>query len=173
MLILSLLSCSSELGTVHGAKIVFEGRKVFSESDLLEAARSELKEYDKAPDPALLSDAAFRMAHLYELSGYAGTKVEFSESPERIVFTIQEAPYVALGKVRVNGNRALSEEVLLAKLPQNLLGSVPFSERLAGVIRNHLIRAYAGEGYAEVTVSQPELRLDGKKKVMEVTFTID
>lgn len=125
--VVALASCSSELTTIHGAKVVFEGREAFSENDLLEAARTELKEYDKSPDPTLLSDAAFRMAHLYELAGYAGTKVEFTESPDRIVFTITEAPYVALGKVRVNGNTALKDKELLAKLPGG-----PYSERLAG-----------------------------------------
>jgi outer membrane protein assembly complex protein YaeT len=170
--LLALVSCSSELSTLHGAKVVFEGRKAFSESELLEAARSELREYDRSPDPTLLSDAAFRMAHRYELAGYAGTRVEFSESPERIVFTITEARYVALGKVRVNGNRALSDEELLAKLPRNLLGSVPYSERLAGEIRNHLVRAYADLGYAEVVVGEPEARLDGKRKEMDLTYTV-
>jgi outer membrane protein insertion porin family len=166
--LLALASCSSELATIHGAKVVFEGRKAFSKDDLLEAARTELKEYDKSPDPTLLSDAAFRMAHLYELAGYAGTRVEFSESPERIVFTITEAPSVALGKVRVNGNTALADKKLLARLP----GSGPYSERLAGVIRNHLIRAYADLGYAEVRVGEPDARLDERKKKMDLTFTV-
>ena len=170
--LLLLASCSSELSTVHGAKVVFEGRKAFSEGDLLEAARAELREYDRSPDPTLLSDAAFRMAHLYELAGYAGTRVEFSESPDRIVFTITEAHYVKLGKVRVNGNKAISEKELLARLPGSLFGSVPYSERLGGVIRTHLIRAYADQGYAEVSVGEPVAHLDEKKKSMELTFTV-
>lgn len=167
LLLIALASCSSELSTIHGARVDFEGRESFSEGTLLEAARAELKEYDRHPDPTLLSDAAFRMAHLYELAGYAGTRVEFTESPKQIVFTIAEAPYVALGKVRVKGNRALSDDELLARLP-----SGPYSERLAGVIRHHLIRAYEDLGYADVAVDEPQARLDDERKEMDLTFTI-
>lgn len=172
MALLALTSCSSELSTVHGAKVVFEGREAFSEGDLLEAARAQLLEYDRSPDPTLLSDAAFRMAHLYELAGHAGTRVEFSESPKRVVFTITEAPYVALGKVRVKGNRAISDQDLLARLPRDLFGSVPYSERLGGVIRHHLVGAYADLGYVEVAVGEPDVHLNDRRKTMDLTFTI-
>lgn len=165
--------CGPDLSEVHGARIVFEGVKSFSESALLDAMRAELEEYDRAPDPTLLSDGAFRIVHLYELAGYLGTRAEVSESPGRIVFRITEAPYVALGKVRVLGNAAIRDDDLLARLPRSLLGSVPFSDRLAGVIRNHLIAAYAASGYVDVAVSAPTLTRHEKAGTMDVTFSIE
>jgi hypothetical protein len=78
------------------------------------------------------------MAHLYELSGYAGTKVEFSDSPEsRSSFTIAEAPVRRARQGPREGNRALIDQEHPRETPeQSRLGSVPFSElALAGVIR--------------------------------------
>jgi outer membrane protein insertion porin family len=165
-------SCRSAPETIGGAPVVFEGRSVFSESVLLEQIQSELDRYRASPEASLLSDAAFRIAHFYDLEGYSGTRVEFTVSPDRLLFKIDEAPYVALGKVRLRGNRALSETELLSGLPGRLLGSAPFSERAITAVKNHVIGEYAARGYSEVLLGEAELSLDPGKKHMDVILPV-
>ena len=169
--IVPLLSCGSEFGTVHGAKVVFEGRKRFSESELLDSIRTELKEYDRAPDPALLSDAAFgsststswpdTRARASSLGIARADRVHHRGGPLR---RAREGP---APRQRRDRRAAAARRSFPATW-----GSVPFSDRLAGVIRDHLIGAYAALGYAEAVVSVPDKAPARRGKEMDLTFTI-
>jgi outer membrane protein insertion porin family len=171
-LLLLLASCGGPYRMRSGREVAFEGNDATSDGDLWEVSRSDVEAFDETGESARLSDAAFRIAHLYELRGRGKTQVDVREEPGRIVFSVREERYYALGKIRIEGARGVPEEELLAALPGRFLGSLPYSQLLVRELSGRIAGLYRDRGYKDVEVGPPELRPDPARHVVDVRFRV-
>lgn len=152
----------------------FEGVTEVSESELRELIEDDLKRYRERPRPTVLTDAIFRMERLYRLEGHAEVRIAYEERPEgRVLFRVWEGPRYVLGRIHFVGNRAVSEKEFEEARPSGLLGGdVPYSRRIAALLKDAVSAAYGELGYIDVRVDDPVERADREERKMNLTFHI-
>ena len=140
------------------------GNDSVSTDTLLRITRPLLKEFAKDPsrDTAVF-DAALEIEDFYRSEGFPEVVVQHElrrGQPTRVRFEIQEGPQVRVQSLKIEGNRNLNREQLLAMLPRKRTGAFGTGDLL--FVRDELeafaeaIRSrYQGEGYMDVQVKGP------------------
>ena len=106
---LALSSCGGPYQTKSGLDVRFQGNDRVSDARLWDLVRREAQDFDQSGRESCLSDACFRIVHLYELEGREHSKADYVLEQGRLVFRIEEARYYALGKIRVDGAHEVHE----------------------------------------------------------------
>jgi len=171
-LLLVLSSCGGPYRTRTGLVVDFEGNDRISSSRLWEIVRPEVKDFDESGNETRLSDASFRIAHVYELEGRENTRVDYVLEGGRVLFRIEEARYYALGKIRIDGARDIPEKELLEELPHQFLGRVPYSELLLRELTGKIRSLYEDRGFRDVRLGTPETRPNAQRHEVEIRLSV-
>lgn len=164
-------ACSSVPPGADDPRFQFPGASAIAEKDLRILVASDLRRWLEQPRPAPLQDAVFRMVSAYSLEGRPGTQIDVEETPDLVVFRIQEAPRRLLGRVRFSGNRRIRDDELEEIEPGALPGQeIPFSERLVARMRVALLGLYRSRGHLDVRIRFTSAA-EGDR--MQVSFQIE
>jgi outer membrane protein insertion porin family len=159
--------------SLPGKKIVFEGAEKYSEGELRNLIRKEIRRYSERPRQTVLDDAVFRIESRYRLRGHARIQVSVKETSEMIRFTIDEGPRVTLSRVHFLGYHAISKKRLKEIVPKGFLGAAPsFSPRLLALMIDHVKVLYRAKGYLDVKIARPVLSYDEEEQEMSVRLRI-
>lgn len=169
---LLLTACGGPYRTRTGLEVAFEGNDRVSDSKLWDVVREEASEFATSGRETLLSDACFRIVHLYELEGREKSEAAYRLDGGRVVFSIREARYYALGKIRIRGATALPEDELIDALPKRFVGKLPYSPLLLRELSGKIAAAYEERGFKDVAVGVPEVHQDYREHRMDVTFPV-
>jgi outer membrane protein assembly complex protein YaeT len=153
----------------------FEGNRAFGGNRLLAVLAPELRR-GGAPGwtPAAVSDAIFRLRHLYLEAGYYFVRIECRPRDGSVVFSVEEGPRVRLGRVNFAGNREVPEAGLRRALfsERPAVFSSPFTSRLLDAQNESLLAFYREEGYLQARLERPVLGYDERRGRMNVTYRI-
>lgn len=172
----------------------YEGAARVSRSDIDERFKEKgiQLRLDSFLDQGIVRRAAGVIRDLYAEKGYQYSRVtptvrDIPNNPKmaRVVFTIEEGPRVAIRDVEFTGNRAFSDETLARLLkgnkPRGLLslvtGGGAYSEAKFAGDEQLIVEHYRNNGYVEVQVGQPELRVlddsaDGRTRWVQLRAAI-
>jgi outer membrane protein assembly complex protein YaeT len=152
----------------------FEGAEAIRPSALEQLLESDRRRYEAEPRPSVLEDAVFRLVSRYHLEGHLDVAVDVdSSAPPKVAFRIREGRSYALGEVGYRGLVALRSKELHDLEPGALLGTrIPFSTRLMARLRAEILSFYGRRGYVAAEVSEPVLRKDLERGVVDVIYHI-
>jgi outer membrane protein assembly complex protein YaeT len=152
----------------------FEGAEALSASDLAELVEPDRVRYAADPKPTMLEDAVFRLVSRYHLEGYLDVDVAYDAStPGKVVFRIVEGRFYELGVVGYRGLVAVRSRDLHDLEPTALPGTrVAFSTRLLARLRADILALYGRRGYVAAELSQPELKKDPERGVVDAIFRV-
>ncbi|MBI4566753.1 MAG: BamA/TamA family outer membrane protein [Planctomycetes bacterium] len=154
-------------------ELIFEGAEEIGHSELAEVIERDVERYREDPRPSVLDDAVFRLLQHYRSRGFVWAAVEARASGRRLTFTIREGPGAELGRVRFEGNQALSRDDLEEVVERVRSGTDPaYSPKLLSRVVEALLAAYGEKGYVEAVVSDPQTSYVEDQRAMNVTFRI-
>jgi outer membrane protein assembly complex protein YaeT len=160
----------------HAAMDVrIEGTAAISAKDLRKAAADELSGLEEpARRAAAAEDAAFEMESAGRREGYAFITVEHAFTGEgadaAVVFTVQEGPLVRLGEVTFSGNAFFTAAQLRPHIARE--SAAPYVEADVRAGMNELVLLYREQGFADVTIREPQLTVHPDRTVADVRFEI-
>jgi outer membrane protein assembly complex protein YaeT len=163
------------LPTAAATAVRIEGNVALSERTLREAAAVELTGLeDPARRAAAAADAAFQMERAGRSAGHAFIEVEYALTGEgndaTAVFTVREGPRVLLGEVSFSGNTFFTAAKLRPYIAGE--GQVPYVEADIHDGRKALIQLYRDEGFPEVHVAEPRIKIRADRTAADVSFEI-
>jgi outer membrane protein insertion porin family len=168
--------------TSAGVEISFAGNQELSVRVLREAASYELDRFMKMGfRRADVDDAAFRMELAYRERGYAFAVVDYNyETVEGLVlvsFLIFEGPRVRIETIRINGNRAFSNNQLRAFFREDR--NSPLTDGDTYYVGAKIDDAIAGirdlyfmAGYLEARIDEPRIDFSADRRLATITINI-
>ena len=141
--------------------------------ELRDLLAPDLKRYLENPRDTVLDDAVFRLKYHYQFEGHADVQVEVERTPAKVIFIVREGPRVTLGRVHFYNNSVFTTEELKEARPRGFLGeAVPFSDRLAGILRDEVLALYGRKGYIEAEVEVQQRRAPEDPERVHLSFVI-
>jgi len=166
--------------TTPNVPVIFKGAAHYKEEQLKNAIHDQLETIRQSGlTPAAADDAAFFLGLYYHNQGYAKAEVQWGIAGNTLTLTINEGPFVALGEVNFAGNAHFPSPVLREYIVGTtrerfsaLQKTLPFvaSDVETGVDR--LRGMYSGEGFLDVTISDPQFTFSPDNKKADVLVNI-
>ncbi|MCX8031247.1 MAG: outer membrane protein assembly factor BamA [Thermodesulfovibrionales bacterium] len=161
-------------------KIDFQGNKVFDDSKLKEIATISP---GVLSDVTLINDMAIKLRAFYESEGYYHANIvpvvkKLNEEETVLTYQIEEGNKVKIKDIIIKGNRSISTKKIkkVMKIEERKIysfitggGFYKKDEMKADIER--IKDLYYDNGYIQVTVSEPEIKLIGKDS-MDIIITI-
>jgi outer membrane protein insertion porin family len=132
-------------------------------------------------DERLLFRSLKAVRGLYREKGYYIAEVDYeivptAEGTVDLVFNIDEGVKVKVGKIRIDGNKALSDKAIRKKMETTEKGwfrrkdynPTTFEEDM-----DRIVELYRDEGFREAEVVSNEVRLTDDKKLADLNITIE
>jgi outer membrane protein insertion porin family len=159
----------------------FEGNKELKTDDLREKAALTL---NTAYNPVAVAEAVTRLRALYREKGYYNALVRTRTEPAgegqvRLFVVIEEGETYKLVKIRFTGAKAFTEEELRKQMKTGewwifswMGSSGKLQQELLQEDRQRIVTHYQDNGYLEVRVGEPDVKVDDKKRTLEVVVPI-
>jgi outer membrane protein insertion porin family len=126
----------------------------------------------------MLSDDVANLTALYRSNGFLQVKVEgavqdnYLGNPVNIAVTykIEEGPQTAVGRITVEGNKALTTEKIMSAV--SMSSGEPYSEASLNADRDLVLNMYFDLGFPNAQFESKVTPIQGKPDRMDVTYVI-
>jgi outer membrane protein insertion porin family len=157
------------------------GNTSFQEPELLAAVSQQAQEVkEKGLTPARGDDAAYYIGAFYRKNGYARVETEYEIRGRRLIIRVKEGPRTLLRKIRFVGNRSIPEATLYeymigadaARLEKEA-ETFPYTAADVAGGADRVRGLYLAEGFLNVDVDEPGVRISPDGRRAEVTIKIN
>ncbi|MCH9647598.1 MAG: BamA/TamA family outer membrane protein [Deltaproteobacteria bacterium] len=162
-------------------EVVFQGNSEISTSRLRKSIAEELESFATHRRKAFADDAAFELASLYLASGYPDAVVDFqvgpeSESPQQLLFLIDEGPRTVVTDLSFIGNHSYEGKSLQSFFESTRRSSLGARghfvlHRIKSEIGS-LENFYRSSGFLEVSVEPAKVQFSDDRREASIEITL-
>ena len=170
-------------GKVQPYLITIQGNNNITEKDILKAAAVELQTFEqRGYRKADIDDAAFQIRSAYLQVGFPFVLVDYiydkKEEFIQVIFDIQEGPRVIVENIVLQGNRKISNEMLLEFFRDKGESLVKKKQKVfvESAVRdaiNRMREHYRREGFTDISVNKPVMTFNENRSGVIITITIE